>query len=368
MPTNPYGDDPNLDSQGPRTGEGDQSDPNTQASITQKVNDVVRMDPVIASWLKTHNNGAGLSASDLQALKSLVSTRTRGQIQDFDVASDGTLQDVKAPDTFWKTLAIGSAAVIAPIVFGALLPAAGAAASGSGGVEAGATSGLGAAALPGAGTALPSIAGAVAPAATALGPSTAANIYGTAAATAAPASIAAPVAAAAGTAAKGISSWLAPVLQGVVPTVGSLIGATIAAGASKDASAANAESIKEALDFEKQQYSDLTGRLAPYVSAGTASSDRMSQLLGLPARSGTTATAPPTRGPAVNNYGGPSPAAPLSGAGGITSVVGGSPAPGTTTGGPMVTLQAPDGTTKQVPQEQVAHYQALGAKVLGAAA
>jgi hypothetical protein len=30
----------------------------------------------------------------------------------------------------------------------------------------------------------------------------------------------------------------------------------------------------------------------------------------------------------------------------------------------LVTMQAPDGSTKQVPQEQVQHYQSLGALVV----
>ncbi len=190
-------------------------------------------------------------------------------------------------------------------------------------------------------------------------PATGALATGTVASGAVPAALAAGGAAsggavlpavvgAAGTAAASkIPSWLAP----AIGIGGQLAGTAIAANASSSAADKQAAGVQAALDFEKQQYADITGRLAPYVAAGTSSTDRMAQLLGLPARSATTATAPPTRGPAVGNAPPPAPAQPTA-------------AP---TGG-MVTLQAPDGTTKSVPSEQVPHYQALGAKVLGAAA
>ncbi len=189
-------------------------------------------------------------------------------------------------------------------------------------------------------------------------PATGALATGTVASGAVPAALAAggaassgaviPAVVGAGTAAASkIPSWLAP----AIGVAGNLAGTAIAANTSSSAADKQAAGVQAALDFEKQQYADLTGRLAPYVAAGTSSTDRMAQLLGLPARAATTATAPPTRGPALGNAPPPAPAQPAAPA-----------------SGGMVTLQAPDGSTKSVPADQVLHYQALGAKVLGAAA
>lgn len=209
------------------------------------------------------------------------------------------------------------------------------------------------------GTALPAASGVGGLSATSLGLPVTAGL-GTAGATAAgvagaagAGAGAAGAGAAGAAAAKGLPSWLAPVLTGVVPAVGSLVGASIQSNANTDAAKIQADSVQKALDFEKQQYADLTGRLAPYVAAGTTSTDRMSQLLGLPARPQTTATAPPTRGPSVANYGGPSPAA--------------APAQAPTAPA-MITIQAPNGQTKQVPASEQQHWESVGAKVLGAVA
>lgn len=159
-------------------------------------------------------------------------------------------------------------------------------------------------------------------------------------------------------ASKGISSWLSPILGTVVPVAGNLIGATIASNANTEAARIQAESAQKALDFEKQQYADLTGRLTPYFTAGGASTDRMAQLLGLPARAGTTATAPPTYGPPVNSYAPPSATSQPAPA---TNAPASSPA---ASSGATVLLQAPDGSQKAVPQEQVAYWQSKGAKIV----
>src|SRR5262249_58397056 len=72
--------------------------------------------------------------------------------------------------------------------------------------------------------------------------------------------------------------------------------------AQKAAADEQAKAAQEALDFEKQTYAATLKRLAPYIQGGTTASDRMTQLLGLPSRAGTTATAPPTYGPPVGSY------------------------------------------------------------------
>jgi hypothetical protein len=85
----------------------------------------------------------------------------------------------------------------------------------------------------------------------------------------------------------------------------------------------------------------------------------MAQLLGLPQRPGTTATAPPTRGPALSPNGFAPPASPTAG-----------PPPPSAAPAPdaLVTLIAPDGSQKQVPQSHAAFYISKGAKPVQAAA
>lgn len=194
----------------------------------------------------------------------------------------------------------------------------------------------------GAGTAAGSTVTALDAGGTALGAAGAAGA-GTSAATAA------TVAGAGAAASKGVSSWLAPLIGVGSNVAGNLIGAKMQADSSKDAAAIQAQSVKDALDFEKNQYADLTGRLAPYVAAGTAASDRQNQLLGNAPRPGTSATSQPTYGPPVANY--------------STQPVARTAAPATEQ---QVTLQAPDGSTKQVPQSQAAYYISKGAKQVAA--
>jgi len=262
-----------------------------------------------------------------------------------------------------KSHALRNTLIVAGIAGAALVTAGVAGVFGgatAGGVEAGATAGLGTAALPGAMATIPALAG-TAGAATAAGTAAATGTVAAAGGASTLAGVAGPAAAA--TAAKGIPSWLAPVLGTVVPTVGGLIGATIQSNAATDAEAKRQEGIKAALDFEKQQYADLNGRLQPYIQAGTTSTDRMSQLLGLPARTDTTATAAPARGPAVQNYNAPT----VTGMQPAASV-GTQPLPRSGDPGQMVTLQAPNGEVQAVPANQVDHYVGLGAKVLQGAA
>lgn len=119
-------------------------------------------------------------------------------------------------------------------------------------------------------------------------------------------------------------------ISGGVGGVFNYLGAKKQADAIQDASKLQAQSTQQALDFTKQQYGDLTGRLAPYVSAGTTASDTMSRLL---ASSPYAAAARP-------------------------------PAP------VPVVLRAPDGSTKQFSQNDpmIAKAQAAGAQVVSGGA
>ncbi len=142
MPFDPN--DPNQGSQAPI----DQSDPGTQAAITQVLNSRLRADPQIGSWLSQHNDGRGLSPNDAGQLKQLVLSRYgNAGLQDFTIAPDGTFQGVKAANDFFPTLLKGSAAVFGPVAGAALFG--GSAASAAGGFAPGTgstvASGLGAA-------------------------------------------------------------------------------------------------------------------------------------------------------------------------------------------------------------------------------
>lgn len=242
-------------------------------------------------------------------------------------------------DLDWgKVLSWGAAAGISA---GALAAAAGGA--GAGAAEAGAGASTASATAPLASTVIGT--GEIAPIAGGAG------AVSTAAPVAAVAGGAAPVVA---KAASSVPSWLAPVLGSSINAAGQLIGAKLSSDANTEAAQIQADSLQKALDFEKQRYSDVQGRLAPYVAAGTTASDRITQLLGLPARQGTTATGSPMSGAPLVPYGSTSPSPPVNAAGTGTSAQPSAVA--------TVTLQAPDGTTKAVPIEQRDYWLSRGAK------
>lgn len=124
------------------------------------------------------------------------------------------------------------------------------------------------------------------------------------------------------------------IVGGGIGGVFNYLGAKKQANAIKDAASTQAQSTREALDFTKGAYNDLQGRLSPYRSAGTTATNAMTALLGtspyLAAARPPTAT-PPTAPPA------------------------------------MVTLRAPDGSTKQFASTDplVAKARAAGAQVVG---
>lgn len=192
-------------------------------------------------------------------------------------------------------------------------------------------------------TAIPAAGGTVAAGGVdAVGLPTSATIAAPVAAGGATAAVAAPAVAAGTTAAsvapavapvaaKSASSWLLPLAGSVVSAGGQLLGAKMQTDANAAAAAIQAKSAADALAFEKQRYTDLQGRLAPYVSSGQSATDRMTQLLGLNASPGTS-SAPPTSSAAM----------PSNGAG-------------------MTLMRAPDGSTMSVPQAQVDHYRQQGA-------
>lgn len=279
----------------------------------------------------------------------------------------------------------------------------------AGGVEAGATSGLGAAALPGAGTALGAGAAGVAGTAGAMA-STAPVLEGLAAGPGAatlPAAAGGGAAAGAGgafdaagnfigqssynlpaAASSGVPNWLTAAIGPVVGGLGQIYSANQQANANTDAAKIQADSIAKALAFAKEEYAAKVGALTPYISAGTTSSDRINQLLGLPARQGTTTTGPgstlPPTAPAPPGGGfGPNtstaPPAPPVGTPGtyqpgspndpnkpLTTSPVTAPASATQTG-QMVLMAEPGGTQKAVPASEVPHWLSVGATLVNQA-
>lgn len=168
----------------------------------------------------------------------------------------------------------------------------------------------------------------------------------------------------AGAAIGGISSGLA-----------SLFGASKAAGASKNASDAELQAAREALDFAKQQAAQRRKDLAGARNVGNSALESLAMLMGLP---------PPPRD--VLEGGGPSdpnsslstpPSAPSTpGRGAMGSAADraaamanaargnplSSPNAGTSTMPTDVELMAPDGSRRRVPMGEVQFWLSKGAK------
>lgn len=250
-----------------------------------------------------------------------------------------------------------------------------------------------------------------------------------------------------GAAAAGGLSY-ADLLKYGVPTAGSLIGGLVQASAQGKASDAQQKYLEEALAYQKEQdtynrnrqagldaqevqrYGNYQGRIGGFIANGQNSNDRMSALLGLPARAPGSSSGASSYGTSTNqgvalspeitarlaaNYKdlGVSPTGAGSGptdigyyggkvaeTGGLTDAntsywfgpngriaqdlakagVQGSPAtpPSMSPAAPPVTTQpqtraavqmrAPDGSVKSVPADQVDHFTQLGATVLQGAA
>lgn len=147
---------------------------------------------------------------------------------------------------------------------------------------------------------------------------------------------------------------------------GTTIGGKIQSNAAKKAGNLQADAASQALQFQREQsrldranfdatqqanyaqYAAQQQRQAPYQQIGASAAGTLQQRLGLPQAS-LPALPPPPSLQSVS-------ALPGAGSASLGSVAG--------TGG-AVLMRAPDGTTKQVPQGQVAYYTQKGATKVG---
>lgn len=168
------------------------------------------------------------------------------------------------------------------------------------------------------------------------------------------------VSGAAGIAGAGAPSWLGP----AIGAGGNLLGTVISANANSNAAELNQKYLEDALAYEKERdaytrsteanrYGALTSGLSPYRSTGTAANARMADLLGLPT---------PASAPMPANQ-------PMTGMGSLAATTGGMAAPGVITQpiapAPTIMMQAPDGSTQQVPADQEGHWTQMGARRVG---
>ncbi len=174
------------------------------------------------------------------------------------------------------------------------------------------------------------------------------------------------------------ASLAIPLILGGASTATSLIGGKMASNAAKDAAATQVASADKALALQKQQYDASQARVAPYVAAGQQSLGRLSNLLTpnaqgqyMPLNSPQATPQPqPAPGsqlqPSLGGLGGPGPLGTSSLASlGQPSMPGngrnGAMMGQMTQNSGMITMRAPDGSTKQVPASEEAHWASKGA-------
>lgn len=365
----PY--DPNDPNQGSQAPPEDQATPEWQtknATTGGSIDALVKQRPGVAQFLAAHNGGRNLSAAEQQQLFQVIQ-QSGFDTQMLEIDKNGTFSVL--PGHTVRDIALGSLLAFGPVVAAWALPAVAGSASVAGPAT-GSTVGAGlsvpaalvpvAAGAPGAAattalaTAVPAAAGAgvgaaLAPAAAS---STAPAASSIPAATYGPTGAVTNLANVPADTGSLLSASYAPSLIG---TAGNVIGSLIQANAAGNASDASRAYLEEALAYEKQKdaaniareggrYADYTGNIAPYLATGASAGNRMASALGLSAPSNT---APSTRLASPNP--GIAPTLPIQ-----------------PTAEPVVTMRAPDGSTKQIPQSQVAHFTAQGATVLQGAA
>lgn len=143
------------------------------------------------------------------------------------------------------------------------------------------------------------------------------------------------------------SKLASPLITTGIQAGTNLLGTKMQVDASKDAAKIEAQSAKEALDWQKAVYGQRQEQLAPAIGVGNGATLALGNLMGIRAPEGGY-HAPPAPG-----------AAPAAAAAPAT------PAPASTPAQPQtVQMRSPTGQVQAVPVEQVQHYQQLGATVV----
>ena len=186
----------------------------------------------------------------------------------------------------------------------------------------------------------------------------------------------------------GVGSWLGGTAGGEVIRAGGILGgAAIQSAANTNAAKIQAQTAAQALAYVKQRdqylqnleanrYAQYNARVQPYQDMANTTGDKLAKLLGVNPGSYTyglpsgASTPPPAIPPSIPSQ----PPGPTyqtrtgldtSGPPVGTAI----PRPGGPLGtqyGGLVTMRAPDGSLKQVPPEQVSHFQQAGAQVVSA--
>lgn len=251
--------------------------------------------------------------------------------QDVKINPDGRSGYIsKDPEVLKKVVTYGSiaaAAIAAPYAIGAL--AGGGAAAAPAALQGGSTL----AANLGGASALPAAFGGTA--ATVGGTGAAVGGAGAVTRLAGPPPVTPPPPPPGGTASR---NWLGPLFGGGISTIGQLVAGHQANTAATDAAKIQADAAQKALDFERQSYGDIVGRLSPYMNSGASATDRMNNVLGLDASNYTAG---------IRN------GAPVSSA-----------AMPPQSAGQTITLRSPSGSVKTVPLAEKDHWLRLGAQVV----
>lgn len=168
----------------------------------------------------------------------------------------------------------------------------------------------------------------------------------------------------------GIASWLTgptgSLINAGISTAGNIVGGIKEANAAKEAAALQDKQFQQALDaqkeqeqFNRNQYGAYLGRLQGYADTGNASNARLAAFMGQ-GRMPTNTEGPPLHPSAT------APAAvPPSSPGGTMAAPFQPPPQGAPMGQQAQTVKmvGPDGSFRDIPADQVARFQQMGAKV-----
>lgn len=156
-----------------------------------------------------------------------------------------------------------------------------------------------------------------------------------------------------------------PVLIGVG---GGIVSSDTANESVKQANQQQQQATNQAQGKLDQTYGQVRSDISPYLNVGSGAISSLGQMVGLPATMAPAGATAPSGSP---NQGGS--VADLFSYQGTTNGVSGKigaavsrtpPAVSQQTGSSYVMMQAPNGMTKQIPADQVAHFEQLGAKVV----